>query len=56
MKKMEELGGKAPPPFTKVEGSADRPRGIPNWFYVAGLGVAGAIAGILYRNKQGSRG
>lgn len=52
MKKMQKLAGEAKPPFTRVEGSADRPQGAAGWVYAAGLAIIGGLAGILYKQRQ----
>lgn len=52
---MQKLVGDPNPPFTREEGSADRPQGATGWVYAAGLATIGGLAGILYRQKQSVR-
>jgi hypothetical protein len=55
LKKMAKLVGDPKPPFTRKEGSADRPQGVSGWIYGAGLAIIGGLAGMLYRQKQSGR-
>lgn len=52
MKKMQSIVGDPKPPFSREEGSADRPQGVTGWVYAAGIAVIGGLAGVLYRQKQ----
>jgi aldehyde dehydrogenase (NAD+) len=54
-KKMEKLTGKPNPPFTRVEGSADRPQGLSGWIYAGGVAVVAGLAGAWYRSNQRQR-
>jgi hypothetical protein len=52
---MKKLVGDAKPPFTREEGSANRPKGVPGWVYTGGIAVVGILAGLLYRQKHGPK-
>jgi len=52
---MAKLVGDPKPPFTREEGSANRPHGVSGWVYGAGIAIIGGLAGMLYRQKQSSR-
>jgi hypothetical protein len=55
MKKMQSIVGDPKPPFSREEGSADRPQGVSGWVYAAGLAVIGGLTGAWYRQNRSVR-